>query len=239
MKTQRDFQMFKTKAILLSLTMFMLVACAGNQGKSISTEPQTQSKTLPNGTPAYDDAAIAASYYMKQLAAIRADSLKAVESTDWLKFRKEFLNCRLSQPERFNASALETVIKLARKSGDKDEELKVSQELLDMDFTNIFAHYTIATHPNVDENVKEFHKKVVGELLRSIRDSGQGNSTKTAMYVINIGEEYDFLHFSGFKPVRQELVEENGRQYDRMITEGNDGNKYQFYFDVTDFFGHY
>lgn len=234
--------MSKTKAILLSLTMFLLVACAGNQGKSISTEPtesQTQFKTLPNGTPAYDDAAIAASYYMQQLAAIRTDSLKAVESTDWLKFRKEFLKCRLSQPDRFNASALETVIKLARKSGDKDEELKVSQELLDMDFTNIFAHYTIATSPNVDDNVKEFHKQVVGGLLRSIRDSGQGNSTENAMYVINIGEEYDFLHFSGFNPVRQELIEENGRQYDRMITEGNDGNKYQFYFDVTDFFGHY
>lgn len=231
------------------MAALMLVACAGNKGNSVSTEPQTQTpvqaqtqaqtKTLPNGTPAYDDAAIAASYYMQQLAAIRTDSLKAVESTDWLKFRKEFLKCRLSQPDRFNASALETVIKLARKSGDKDEELKVSQELLDMDFTNIFAHYTIATSPNVDDNVKEFHKQVVGGLLRSIRDSGQGNSTENAMYVINIGEEYDFLHFSGFKPIRQELIEENGRQYDRMITEGNDGKKYQFYFDVTDFFGHY
>ncbi len=231
--------MFKIRKIVIPLATAMLVACAGNQGKSISTEPQALSETQPDAAPANDDAAIEASYYMQQLAAIRADSLKAVEATDWLKFRKDFLKCKLSQPKRFNASALETVIKLARKSGDNEEELKVSKELLDVDFTNIFAHYTIATSPNVDDNVKEFHQKVIGKILQSIRDSGKGYSTETAMYVINIGEEYDFLHFNGFKPIRQELIEENGRQYDRMITEGNDGKKYQFYFDVTDFFGHY
>lgn len=231
--------MFKIRKIVIPLATAMLVACAGNQGKSISTEPQALSETQPDAAPANDDAAIEASYYMQQLAAIRADSLKAVEATDWLKFRKDFLKCKLSQPKRFNASALETVIKLARKSGDNEEELKVSKELLDVDFTNIFAHYTIATSPNVDDNVKEFHQKVIGKILQSIGDSGKGYSTETAMYVINIGEEYDFLHFNGFKPIRQELIEENGRQYDRMITEGNDGKKYQFYFDVTDFFGHY
>ncbi|MBR6855795.1 MAG: DUF4919 domain-containing protein [Fibrobacter sp.] len=223
------------KKICLSFAILMLVACAGNRGQSVSTEP----KALPNGSPAYDDAAIDSSYYMKQLAVLRADSLKAIESTDWLKFRKEFLKCRLSQPDRFNTTALELVIKQARKSGDSAEELKVSQELLNIDFTNISAHYTFVTSPSTDENVKEFHKQVIKGLLNSISDSGQGNSTENAMYVINIGEEYDFLYFNGFKPIRQELIEENGHQYDRMITEGGDGNKYQFYFDVTDFFGHY
>ena len=223
------------KKICLSFAMLMLVACAGNRGQSVSTQP----KTLPNGSPAYDNAAIDSSYYMKQLAVLRADSLKAIESTDWLKFRKEFLKCRLSQPDRFNTTALELVIKQARKSGDSAEELKVSQELLDMDFTNISAHYTFVTTPSVDDNVKEFHKQVINGLLNSIRESGQGNSTETAMYVINISEEYDFIYLSGFRPLRQELIEENGRHYDRLITDGGDGRKYQFYFDVTDFFGHY
>lgn len=223
--------MLNIRKILIPLAAAMLVACAGHHQRPVTV--------LPNGEPPYNNAAIESSYYTQQLTMLLKDSLKAIETTDWLRFRREFLKCRLSQPNRFNVSGLETVIKLARKSGDSAEELKVSKELLDIDFTNISAHYTFVTSPSTDENVKEFHKQIIGALLRSIRDSGKGYSTGTAMYVINIGEEYDFIYLNGFKPVRQALVQENGRYYDHMITEGNDGKKYQFYFDVTDFFGHY
>jgi len=238
----------KFNKIILSMAALMLVACAGNKGNSVSTEPQTQTpvqaqtpaqtKTLPDGTPLYDDAAVNASYYMQQLAAIRADSLKAVETTDWKKFRKEFLRCRLSQPDRFGTVGIETVINLARKSGDTEEQLKMSQELLNINFTNISAHYAFLSSPTTDESVKEFHKQVIKGLLNSIRESGQGNSTANAIYVISVDEEYDFIYLSGFKPVRQELIEENGRYYDRLITEA-EGKKYQFYFDISDFYKYY
>ncbi len=134
---------------------------------------------------------------------------------------------------------LESVMTMARKSGDRNEELKLAQELLDRDFTNISAHYTFVKDTSVDANVREFHKEVIGGLLRSIRDSGKGVSTETAMYVINIGEEYDLIYFSGMKPVKQSLIDENGRQFDVMETEDQEGKRYRMYFEVTDFFGHY
>ncbi|OWV00991.1 DUF4919 domain-containing protein [Fibrobacter sp. UWR2] len=221
--------MSKIKVILISLSVWMLAACAGSRGPA----------TLPSGEPAYDDAAIEASYYMQQLKVIKKDSLKAVETTDWLKFRKEFLKCKLSQPKRFGITGQEAVMNLARKNGDSKQELKVAQELLDVDFTNISAHYAIVSNPSTDTTVKEFHKQIIMAILNSIRNSGKGTSPQNAMYVINIGEEYDFILLGGLKPTGQALVEENGRQYDLMKAVDEEGRNYQFYFDVTDFFGHY
>lgn len=221
--------MSKIKVILISLSVWMLAACAGSLGPA----------TLPSGEPAYDDAAIEASYYMQQLKVIKKDSLKAVETTDWLKFRKEFLKCKLSQPKRFGITGQEAVMNLARKNGDSKQELKVAQELLDVDFTNISAHYAIVSNPSTDTTVKEFHKQIIMAILNSIRNSGKGTSPQNAMYVINIGEEYDFILLGGLKPTGQALVEENGRQYDLMKAVDEEGRNYQFYFDVTDFFGHY
>lgn len=209
----------------------MLAACAGGH--------RQHNATLPNGAPVYDASAVESSYYVQQLAVLKKDSLKAVESTDWLKFRKEFLKCKFSQPDRFSIMGLESVLTMARKSGDRNEELKLAQELLDRDFTNISAHYTFVKDSSVDANAREFHKEVIGGLLRSIRDSGKGVSTETAMYVINIGEEYDLIYFSGMKPVKQSLIDENGRQFDVMETEDQEGKRYRMYFEVTDFFGHY
>ena len=59
------------------------------------------------------------------------------------------------------------------------------------------------------------------------------------MYVINIGEEYDFLLLGGLRPTGQALIQDNGRMYDLMKAVDEEGNNYQFYFEVTDFFGHY
>ena len=221
--------MSKIKVILISLSVWMLAACAGSRGPT----------TLPSGEPAYDDAAIEASYYMQQLQVLKKDSLKAVETTDWLKFRKEFLKCRLSQPTRFGIMGQQAAMSVARKNGDSKEEQKIAQELLDVDFTNISAHYAFVSSPSVDSTVKEFHRQIIIAILNSIRNSGEGTSPQNAMYVINIGEEYDFLLLGGLKPTGQALIQDNGRQYDLMKAVDEEGRNYQFFFDVTDFFGHY
>ena len=118
---------------------------------------------------------------------------------------------------------------------DSEKRVKFDYE----DFKKKVMHYTFVKDSSVDANVREYHKQVIGGLLRSIRDSGKGISKETAMYVINIGEEYDFIYFSGMKPMMQSLINENGRQFDVMDTEDREGNKYRLYFEVTDFFGHY
>ena len=59
------------------------------------------------------------------------------------------------------------------------------------------------------------------------------------MYVINIAEEYDYIFFSGLRPISQALIYENNQQIDVMGAVDEEGNQYQMYFNVTDFFGHY
>ena len=221
--------MAKIKVILISLSVWMLAACAGSRGPAM----------LPNGEPAYDDTAIEASYYMQQLKVIKKDSLKAIETTDWLKFRKEFLKCRLSQPNRFGIRGYQNSMRLAQERGNSKEELDAAQELLNTDFTNISGHYAFVSNPSTDSTVKEFHRQIITALLNSIRDSGEGTSPQNAMYVINIGEEYDFLLLGGLRPTGQALIQDNGRMYDLMKAVDEEGNNYQFYFEVTDFFGHY
>ena len=128
---------------------------------------------------------------------------------------------------------------VARKNGDSKEEQKIAQEILDIDFTNISAHYAFLASPSTDSTVKEFHRQIIKAMLHSIRNSGEGTSPQNAMYVINIGEEYDFLLLGGLKPTGQALIQDNGRQYDLMKAVDEEGRNYQFFFDVTDFFGHY
>lgn len=227
------------KKILFVLAMLMLVACAGNRGVS-----ETQISTAPayvplSKQPPYDDAAIAASYYTTQLTVLKKGSLEDIKSTDWLRFRKEFLKCKLSKPEKYANSLVEKAMNKMRNEGNLKEASEMAHNILDNNFTSIPSHFTIWSDTTENAETREYHRQVLVSLLTSIGESGRGTSVENAMYVISIGEEYDFLYLNGFNPTGQALIEENGRYFDQMDATDSEGKKYRFIFEVSDFFGHY
>jgi hypothetical protein len=71
-----------------------------------------------------------------------------------------------------------------------------------------------------------------------VAHSGDGRSRASAIHVIAIPEEYDWLTSKKLTRVRQELVSEGGRHYDLMTVKDAAGAQQQVWFDVTAFFGH-
>jgi hypothetical protein len=61
-----------------------------------------------------------------------------------------------------------------------------------------------------------FHDAVARGLIRSILDSGDGKSFKTAFLVIAIPEEYILLEVLGLRSGEQVLIEHEGSSYDRL-----------------------
>lgn len=211
-------------------------------------EPKPAQDYVPmSKLPPYDEAAIASSYYTTQREVLKKGSIEDAKATDWLKFRKEYLRCRLSQSNSSAASmvtgALNSKMNEALRKGDRVAAAKSAKEILDVNFTNMYAHYVVTLDTTADSTTIAFHNAVLKGLFDSIYHSGKGISEETALYVINISEEYDFIGFLGFKFDRQSLVEKDGHYYDLMEASngatGEARKEYRIYFDVTDFFGHY
>ncbi|MCQ2092209.1 MAG: DUF4919 domain-containing protein [Fibrobacter sp.] len=211
-------------------------------------EPKPVQEYVPmSKLPPYDEAAIAASYYTTQLEVLKRGSIEDAKATDWLKFRKEYLRCRLSQSNNGAASlltnAFNSEMSKALKEGDRVAAAQAAKKILDVNFTNMYAHYVVTSDTTADSATIAFHNEALKGLFESIYNSGKGISEETALYVINISEEYDFIGFLGFKFEKQGLVEKDGHYYDLMEASngatGEARKEYRIYFDVTDFFGHY
>lgn len=90
-------------------------------------------------------------------------------------------------------------------------------------------YYGTATRP--EYNPYQFDlSKALNEALLS---SGDGKTKESAIYVINIADEYALMYRFGVTPTSQSLVRENGQSYDRMELTNNEKGLKVLYFNVT------
>ncbi len=73
-------------------------------------------------------------------------------------------------------------------------------------------------------------------ILQDIAHSGDGLSTKTAIHVIAVAEEYSWLGAKKLHLQRQSLLNDGDRHYDAMDTLDAQGHAQTYYFDVSGFF---
>jgi len=92
----------------------------------------------------------------------------------------------------------------------KNADVVLANDYVDMDAESI-AHRQLHHDAQAD-----FHKAVFTGLLRSITDSGDGKSEKTAYTVIRTHEEYVLLRVRGLVPGEQTLKTSGGHHYDVM-----------------------
>lgn len=79
------------------------------------------------------------------------------------------------------------------------------------------------------EAQKTFNKMSV--VMSALIQTGDALSKKTAIYVINIHQEYDYMYAQGFDPQSQDLT----GHYDHFILEPNEENISHMYFDISAF----
>ena len=73
----------------------------------------------------------------------------------------------------------------------------------------------------------------VNMLMSAILSSGNGKSMESAIYVINIADEYGILSFLGLTPTMQSLIKEKGESYDRLELKNNETGLTTLYFNTT------
>ena len=107
----------------------------------------------------------------------------------------------------------------ALRAKDFDGAVKNAEAVLAGDNVDMDAHYVdyVAYRELKDQEKADFHQFVLKGLLKSITDSGDGKSPKTAFQVIEVHEEYVLLHFMGIGlPKSQSLLQKDGHAYDEI-----------------------
>lgn len=157
----------------------------------------------------------------------------------------EFTNLRMSftQTENHNPYDLTVRKELVEllTSGQFSKCIERADIRLKTEFVNIIAHFAalVCHTESGDADKAMLHKFMMNGLMRSIEDSGDEASTKTAYQLISTTELYNYLYLNRLNAISQQLIQENGRAYDRMtVVHSENGKKYTIYFDVTRQFIH-
>ena len=123
----------------------------------------------------------------------------------------------------------------AYSAGDYETTIRHAKKLHEDNFLDIDSHIycSMAYEKLNNEERSDHHRYIALGLLRSIAESGDGETKETAFIVISVAEEYAYLDMMGLKMKQQSLIEENGHEYDMLETEDKEtGEKITLYFNV-------
>lgn len=125
---------------------------------------------------------------------------------------------------------------------DYKKAVEKADIVLASEFVDMNAQFVefIAYRELQDSKRSDFHKAVFDGLLRSITDSADGKSLKTAYVVISVDEEYVVLRVLGLTPSQQSVVHDDGHSYDVLEAKDPKANQtVRLYFNVDIPFKHY
>lgn len=158
-------------------------------------------------------------HYFEKIAPLLlapAKDIRSLEDIDWQALRQSYTQWLKSNGGLF--------------------EIVEHEGLADMvglcDIKNAFEAYNSST----EQNEEDFYSFVTEKLLDAIMDSGTGESEDSAIYVVNVFEEYFLLNnvFSCKKTKSQQLVGYKEKSIDIIEFEDVQGKARKIFFDVTD-----
>ena len=123
----------------------------------------------------------------------------------------------------------------ALKAEEFEKALTASEKALASNFLDINAHFvSFAANKRLGLSEKaNYHRYVFENLLKSIRDGGDGKTMETAFLVISTDEEYALFSFMGLQPAGQALIEDKGHHYDKMTaTDPKTNQSSVYYFNI-------
>lgn len=180
--------------------------------------------------PLFAAAADSPSEYSALLASLKAGNT----NIDYTRLRLSYMESAERKKAKDTSGADKAMFQ-ALNAKDFPAALKHAETVLANEYINMNAHFVafVANREMGSADQAEFHHTVFRGLIDSIRNSGDGKSTKTAWVVVSVDEEYVLLRVLGFRPSGQSLVEENGHSYDVMkVKNAEDGAEQTFYFNV-------
>ena len=122
---------------------------------------------------------------------------------------------------------------------DYEKVLQTANDYLAQDFVDIRSHFYAgaALHALGREAESQKESALAKGLVKSITDSGDGKSQKTAYVAISTSEEYALLEWLGIHATSQSLqLGKDGAAWDVLVgTRGNE--PMSVYFDIAKFYG--
>lgn len=176
------------------------------------------------------------SEYATLLASLKAGNT----GIDYARLRLSYMDSPEYKQAKDTTDA-EKAMWTALEAKDYATALKNAEKVLASEYVNIDAHFVaFAANQQLGANDQaQFHRAIFRGLIDSIRNSGDGQSTKTAWVVITVHEEYVMLRVLGMSPGSQSLLHQDGHSYDEMKVKDKDGADHTFYFNVDIPFKHY
>ena len=181
----------KLKIIFTLLIINYLVGCYSSKVITGDLVKDFNLSTSPNPftIPSFDK-----DYYDECIKIINSNDLNKISSIDFLKFRCSYIKTELGRDDM----KLEDELGASFENKNWEKVIELSDSLLKINFVRIRAH--ILKSFALDQLGENYEANVlVGNgLLNSILESGNGASTDTPFYVINVWEEYDLslIHIS-------------------------------------------
>jgi len=123
-----------------------------------------------------------------------------------------------------------------------DKAIKEAEKVLKEYYLDIDAHIIcqLGFAETGERERAEYHKFVSQGLVRSIMDSGDGESEATAYKVVTVDEEYAILRIRGYGFRGQGLRHNDGHSYDVMtVMNPETSQEEELYFNIDPIFGYW
>ena len=206
-----------TKNRFFYLTAFLLT-------QSLLVFGQDTKIEIPNFNDKYSE-------YVKQLESSKTD-------IDYTDFRNSFLESKQFSKKSTNYNKLKKQIYAEIKNKNYDEVIKLTKEMLSIDYTSMFAHkYLQQTYQILSDtlNRNKYHDIEFG-LLNSITKSGDGKTCETGWHVTQIEEEYFILNMIGANLQSQSISSGGKNSCDKMVVKTEEGETETYYFEANKVF---
>jgi len=165
---------------------------------------------------------------------------KEPENFDYQRLREVYSRTSLYDPYSSQTASFKRDMFTAFENRDYESGAEMAQAILDKNYLDMDAHMAMSRFYGKEaENEKaDFHIKVMSRLLQAIKDSGDGRSKETAIYVLSTEEEYFVTAYLGGRVISQELQGDDHHRYDVLTMEiGPDNRQEQIYFNIDIPFG--
>jgi hypothetical protein len=168
----------------------------------------------------------------KDFDALLAKVKKSDDSVDFAQLRRLYTQTDAYSP--YGDSAKKEMYTVLN-NNDFKKARSLADEALTENYLNIDAHLVkmIACDKLGEAACSAHHKYVAKGIIDSILKSGDGKSTKGAMFVISVAEEYAVIRVLGLRPVGQALNHSEGHSYDVLtVMDPNTKEESTLYFNI-------
>lgn len=211
--------------------LLLLCSCVSTGANDHAGAAKLQQSKVSNSVSGAQS--VGSQYYFDSLKLIKKQNIDELNTIDFVKFRHSYILAR-DKNDISTVDELTKNIKQSLKDNDNKKILYLCDEILEKDYTDIYAHVMRNYLLSLDGKDVSFNQAYVGKIMNSIFESGDGRTQQTAFHVFQVKEEYETLKFLRLRPVGQSLLETNGNYFDLLTAEDEKGNKHEIYFNINE-----